>query len=137
MDSMYETDYSSSSDDEEWDQQCEEAVMEQEYDNESQHLMDKLHDLNVGYNPLKGHADGYVQSTWLDAPYRLKDVIQKGRLQHSRFTKKEYMTANRLENFLEAASYYVHHHRRKIPGTTSLQYIQNVAASMIHWQYNL
>lgn len=137
MSSMYDTDYSSSSEDEEWEQQCEEAVMEQMYDNESQHLMSKLTELDVGYNPLKGHADGYDHLKWLDAPYTLKDVIKNGKLQHSRHSKIEYMTANRLENFLEAAKYYVHHHRRKVPGTITMQYINSVAASMIHWQYNL
>ena len=133
----YTEDYSSSSEDEEWDERCEEAVMEQDYDTESRIITDRLHELNVGYNPLKGFADAKTQASWMKGDVRLGDVIDGGKLKHSKFTRQEYICAERIENFLEAARCMVHHHRRRVPGTTSVKYTCCVAAAMIKWQYNL
>lgn len=132
MDSFYEEE--SSSEDEEWDQSCEQARIDQEYDDESAYLTEKMQELNVGYNPLKGYADGYTIKKWFDGDVRLQDVIRDSRLN---YLKKDKLTAERVENFLECARLYVHHHRRKVPGTVSTKYIQCVAAAMIKWQYNI
>ena len=87
----YTEDYSSSSEDEEWDERCEEAVMEQDYDTESRIITDRLHELNVGYNPLKGFADAKTQASWMKGDVRLGDVIDGGKLKHSKFTRQEYI----------------------------------------------
>lgn len=134
MDSFYEE---SSSEDEEWEQECEQARIDQDYDTETRYITERMHELDVGYNHLKGHADGFAVGKWFDGDVRLQDVIRNSRLNHSNILKKETITADRVENFLECARLCVHHHRRKVPGTVSSKYIQCVAAAMIQWQYNL
>ena len=133
----YTEDYTSSSEDEEWDERREEARMEQDYDTESRMITERLRELNVGYNPLKGFADAKTQAEWMKGDVRLRDVLDRGKLKHSNFIHQERLRADRIENFLEAARYMVRHHRKRVPGTTTIKYTSCVAAAMIKWQYNL
>tara|TARA_Y100001958_G_C21202191_1_gene528696 strand:+ start:373 stop:780 length:408 start_codon:yes stop_codon:yes gene_type:complete len=133
MDSYDEYYTSESETDSEWEETCERAVQDQEYDMEARELMEKMRAHNVGYSPLKGYADGFAQRKWLNPSARLKDVVRSGKLQSDR-VNKEPISAARIEDFLEIATLFVRHHRRRVPGTQSRGYITAVAAEMIRWQ---
>lgn len=133
MDSYDEYYTSESESDSEWEDACEQAVQDQEYDMESRDLLEKMRVHNVGYSPLKGYADGFAQKGWLQPSLRLRDVVRSGKLQSDR-VNKEPISAARLEDFLEVATLLVRHHRRRVPGTQSRGYITAVAAEMIRWQ---
>jgi len=130
------SDSESSESDEEWDQRCEEAVAEQNDDMESRLISERMHDLNVGYNPLKGYPSGFDTARWFRGDVQLKDVVTNFKLNTS-VLKTESMTPDRLENFIDCARMCVHRHRKKVPGTVSTTYIECVAAAMIKWQFDL
>ena len=132
MDSYDE--YSTDSEtDSEWEDRCEEALEWQRYDTESRMLTEKLRTLNVGYNPLKGHADGFTQKKWLYPTVVMSDVVRAGKLQSDRVDKPN-ISEHRINDFLEAAAMLVHHHRRGFPTPSAPGYVRAVAAEMMKWQ---
>jgi hypothetical protein len=131
MDSYDE--YSSSETDSEWEDRCDEAVELQGYDEESSALLEKMRALNVGYNPLKGYPDGFTQKKWLYPTVVMSDVVKAGKLQSGR-VEKASISMSRVDDFLEAAEMFIHHHRRGFLVPSVPGYVRAVAAEMIRWQ---
>jgi len=132
MDSYEE--YSTESDtDSEWEDRCEEAVQLQGYDEESSALLESMRALGVGYNPLKGYPDGFTQKKWLYPTVLMSDVVKAGKLQSDRVEKRS-IRKERVDDFLEAAEMFIHHHRRGFPVSSAPGYVRAVAAEMIRWQ---
>ena len=120
--------------DSEWEDRCDEAIDLQDYDMEGRALSEKMRALDVGYNPMKGFPDGFTQKQWLYPTVLMSDVVKHGKIQGDRVEKRR-ITKERVDDFVQVAEMFIHHHRRGFPVTYAPGYVRAVAAEMIKWQY--
>ena len=132
--SSYE--YSSdSSTDEEFEEALDEVIRQQERDERAHALWDLFDNKNIE-SPISGPIDGKVLNTWLQANLTLKDVIYNGFLrEQGKVALRQTITPERVEDFREAARAFVAHYELRQVDHDA--YLDNVAACMIRYHYNL
>lgn len=114
----------------EWSAKLEKVHNEQTWDEEGQHLLDLMRSLNVGYSPLQGYADGFMQRRWDRPTLRICDVLKPQAPGRPGLN----LTDERINDFVEVATAYAYHYR---PRWVSTKYIHGIAAEMIRHHYDV
>ena len=114
----------------EWVENLENVRDQQRWDNEAEELMELMRNLNVGYCPTLGFADGFVQRRWDWPKLTLSDVLGSQRPGHPGLN----LSDDRINDFIQVATAYAFHYRSK---WVSRKYIHCIAAEMIRHHYNV
>lgn len=114
----------------EWSENLENVQFQMRWDEESHHLTDLMRELNVGYCPTSGFADGFVFKRWDFPRLSIREVLSS----HVPGRPPLRLTDERINDFIKVATAYAYHYR---PYWVSRKYVHAIAAEMIRHHYGV